>query len=244
MARHVEFLENTLTSKSPRPLNFKGEARGCRLHRDPMWMIEYRVGGTSTQCWNSNKVKFLKNNLQTRLSFWKAVGTGNFTADQVGMWKQGIFTLFMLYVPCSDWASDLPVGYSTMLIARHYLLCWRRHFLFLEKTSASMCLLICVSPVLKLTFKYLRKISGSWRWHCINDYPMLQRKLPWKRVLVFFYTRRHRATIMSRQRVCQRCVLACVYPQLQLSFSHCPHLCRLAVQRPWPVQNLFSQAHV
>lgn len=40
---------------------------------------------------------------------------------------------------------------------------------------------------------------------------------------------------MSRRRVCQRCVLACVYPQLQLSFSHCPHLCRLAVHRPWPV---------
>lgn len=154
------------------------------------------------------------------------------------------FTLPILPVPCSDRAYDLPVGYGRHCVdgqALSFVL--KKAFLVLEKISASTWLIISVSPVLKLTFKYLGENPGSWRCHRINDCPTLERKLPWNRVLVF-YTQRHRATIMSRQRVCQRCVLACVYPQLQLSFSYCPHLCRLAVQRPWPVQNLFSQAHV
>lgn len=174
----------------------------------------------------------------------KSIGTGNLNMDQVNMWKQDFFSLFIVHVPCSDRASGLPVRYG-----RHYVDCQvlsfvlKKAFLFLEKISASTCLIISMSPVLKLTFKYLGENPGSWWWHRINDCLMLERKLPWNRVLVF-YTQWHRATVMSRQRVCQWCVLACAYPQLQLSFSYCPHLCRLAVQRPWPVQNLFSQAHV
>lgn len=82
--------------------------------------------------------------------------------DQVNRCKQDFFTLFILPVPCSDRAYDLPVGYSRRCVdgqALSFVL--KKAFLVLEKISASTCLIISVSPVLKLTFKYLGENPGS-----------------------------------------------------------------------------------
>lgn len=150
-------------------------------------------------------------------------------------------TFCVLFRPCL-WPSYGLWHYSNGQVL-FFCYCWRIHFPPLEKFLANLCFIISVWPLLKLTFKYLEEFlapDGD-----ISLVTILCLRGSYLETVSLFFVHSDTEPPLSLDSVFANGVFLHMFSHsCNYVFPTVPHLCSLTVQRPWPVQNLFSQAHV